>query len=47
MIVIFGTHVQKDNISNSVFQLFKIVFFLGGRSVRGVNGQKLTQNYRF
>ena len=27
MIVIFGTHVQKDDISSNNFQFFKILFF--------------------
>ena len=37
MIVSFGTHVQKDDISSNISQFFKIVFFgglLGGKSAK-------------
>ena len=30
MIVSFGTHVQKDDISSNISQFFKIVFFFFG-----------------
>ena len=41
MIVSFGTHVQKDDISSNISQFFKIVFFffwlgLGGKSAKNV-----------
>ena len=38
-IVIFGTQVQKDDISSSVSQFSKIVFL---ESFRGIKGQKST-----
>ena len=39
MIVIFGTHVQKDDISSNNFQFFKILFF---GDFRVVKRQKMT-----
>ena len=39
MIVIFGTHVQKDDISSNNFQFFKILFF---GDFRAVKRQKMT-----
>ena len=41
MIVIYGTHVQNDNISVPFFQFFKILIF---RVLRGEVGQKIVQN---
>ena len=39
MIVIFGTHVQKDDISSNNFEFFKILSF---GDFRAVKRQKMT-----
>ena len=41
LIVIFGTHMQNDDVLKSFFYFFKILIF---RAVRGVKGQKIAQN---
>ena len=41
MIVIYGTHVQNDNISRCFSHFFKMLIFW---VVRGVKGQKMVQN---
>ena len=41
LIIIFGTHMQKDDISRHFFLFFKILIF---GAVRGVKGQKIVQN---
>ena len=39
MIVSFGTHVQKDDISSNISQFFKIVFFFLGGGGGGFGGK--------
>ena len=41
MIVIYGTHVQNDNISRCFLHFFKILIL---QFVSGIKGQKMTQN---
>ena len=41
LIMIFGTHMQSDDISRYFFHFFKILIF---RAVRGVKGQKMAQS---
>ena len=46
MIVVFGTHVQNDNVSSIFFHFFKILIFWVFRGT-GVKGQKMTHYYQF
>ena len=41
MIVIYGTHVEQDNLSRNFFHFFKILIF---QVVKGVKWQKVAQS---